>query len=476
MELNKFRTLILILTINICLSNILFSDSFIGNNSINIAKSPRAAGMGNSFTGMANDGSAIEFNPAGLSQIKYPYISLMHLNHGSEMKCEYIHGALFDTQYGTLGGSVSYFHLADEEYNVSTFNYYDITASVAYSKKMFRKFSAGIAFNFINSKIDKYSASTVMLNIGALYKFEFLNYFNVEKENCAAGACFKNIGPGIKYGSQMENVPLAQNYGVYYKFNKYLNLSSDIIKESEMPIKFGLGIEANIYNSFKLRTGYMIGKGYKCFGTGIGFISKFKTFLVSTDFAYQMKNSLDNITYLSLTYYRKDNIKEQIKPVDKEVNNLLLTNIAAISQEKKESGNLDKMDSTNKITVLLLGVIISNASTTNTGFGLRLLNSIASNLRKYDNISITELDDYAYNERLFLREENANAINRFNIGFTIKGSFVEIGENINIRIEVVNYASSNTYAFNISVKKDDPTIFEIINNNIDTIFSNLKNK
>src|SRR5690242_7057886 len=45
---------------------------------LSVGMGPRAVGMGESFTAVADDLSAIHYNPAGLAQIRQPEAVLMH--------------------------------------------------------------------------------------------------------------------------------------------------------------------------------------------------------------------------------------------------------------------------------------------------------------------------------------------------------------------------------------------------------------
>ena len=107
----KIKLILVLLILHICSA---LNAGVVGNNSMNICTSARVAGMGYAFTGVADDGSAIEYNPAGLHRINGYYASIMHLNLGPDVMYEYVNGAL-DLKYGTAGLGLSFIHLGEEE-------------------------------------------------------------------------------------------------------------------------------------------------------------------------------------------------------------------------------------------------------------------------------------------------------------------------------------------------------------------------
>ncbi len=294
---------LLIIFISVFLCSTVWA-GMVGNTSMNIGTSARVAGMGYSFTGIADDGSAMEFNPAGLYRINDYYFSFMHLNLGPDVVYEYAN-AVLDTKFGTFGLGMSLIHLGEEEDGGGTgFDYFDFITSAAYSKELFNDFSAGTTVRFFNSKIGEYSANTIIFDLGILYGFHFLNLTGLNVPNLYLGACIKNIGPGLKYAEESESLPLVQRFGMGYKISDTMTIASDLVKEGEFPIKYGFGIENITGKVLNLRLGYSGGESKTSFGGGVGVLIKISKFLATVDFTYLVENGSDSTTYLTLSFQK----------------------------------------------------------------------------------------------------------------------------------------------------------------------------
>ena len=300
---NNQRVIILIACAFIFLCSIIHAEN-VGNTSMNIPVSARVAGMGYAFTAVADDASAIDFNPAGLYKINHYFASFMHLNLGPDVMYEYINGAM-DTRIGTFGASLSLIHLGEEEgVTGQSFDYFDLLSAVAYSREIFKGLSGGVTAKFLNSTIGEFTSRTVLFDAGVLYGFKFLNFYNLREPNVYLGACLKNIGPGMKYSSEVETVPKVTRFGIGYKVGETLIMTSDLIKQTGFPSRFGVGIE-NITGKFiNLRLGYQGGENKRNICGGIGLLVKIASFLTTVDFAYTFENSFNNSLYTTFTFQK----------------------------------------------------------------------------------------------------------------------------------------------------------------------------
>lgn len=82
---------------------------------LKIGQGPRPAAMGESFTGLADDASAVYWNPAGLSRLDNWQVSLSHHQWFVDIKDEVLHGAV-PVGPGALGIGVIYAGEPDVEY------------------------------------------------------------------------------------------------------------------------------------------------------------------------------------------------------------------------------------------------------------------------------------------------------------------------------------------------------------------------
>jgi hypothetical protein len=159
------------------------------------------------------------------------------------------YGKLDKAGRSTIGASLRYFSLGNIELTnatgVKTGDYKpnEFAIDLAFSQKLTKNFSAGIATRFINSGISKVffngsqgnAASTVAVDLSMYYRS---NKFDLGERNAVAsgGLAFTNIGAKIKYSNDQNFIPMNMRlggglkihiddyntFGYYLDFNKLL--------------------------------------------------------------------------------------------------------------------------------------------------------------------------------------------------------------------------------------------------------------
>ena len=120
----------------------------------------RAVGMGNSFTAVADDLSALHYNSAGLAQIHDPQILLMHNSYLDSGFYETLGLAYPCGNSGTLGFGLNYLNYGDIDKRddlgnlQGTYSPYDISVSGAYGFPLERNLFAGFNSLWIRQDID----------------------------------------------------------------------------------------------------------------------------------------------------------------------------------------------------------------------------------------------------------------------------------------------------------------------------------
>lgn len=226
---------------------------------------PRPIGMGESFTGVADDVNSIYYNPAGLVQIEDNKGALYYQKAYDDMhygSCVYAHA--LDDQDG-FGACINLFHLGNMDFfhedgnieNVEIGN--SLLFGVTYAHLFLKdRLSIGTKAKLISSKLGEYSAKTVAFDLGFLYHpFSILNAKN---GGYRIGLSIQNIGPGLKYLDEKDPLPLTARVGIAYLLfkNRYqLLVSSDVINVFEnSSISINSGTELLIARVLALRIGY----------------------------------------------------------------------------------------------------------------------------------------------------------------------------------------------------------------------------
>jgi len=276
---------ILILTFNlICYAN---GPGTTTASFLKIAVGARAAAMGEAFTAIANDGTALYWNPAGLTELEEREFSATYNNWFEGISQGYL-GLIFLSLRGTFGFGINYMDMGkiegrDEAGNpTGDFGASDIHLSAGYANK-FKNISWGITAGWLKDKIEKDTETTFLGNIGFLYPVS---------DRLTLGAVAQNIGS--KLGS--DPLPLTFKVGAASKL-KALTLALDIAKPSDNEIYYCLGAEWWLREVVALRVGY---KTNQDIGQGLTAGLGYKFGRICLDYAYVPYGDLGDTHRISL--------------------------------------------------------------------------------------------------------------------------------------------------------------------------------
>ncbi|MDO8735238.1 MAG: PorV/PorQ family protein [Elusimicrobiota bacterium] len=293
------------LSVFICVNLWFISPCFsnTGASFLNIGTSARAISMGGAYVGIANDASAINYNPAGISQLRNSEIVAQHTEWISDVKHDFLAGA-FPLKNSTIGISIVYLSQGkiegrDEDRNkTDNFSAYDVATTISYSKKINEKIKLGTNLKLIQQKIESERATGVAVDIGSLYHFTALPL--------TAGFSFQNLGPKMTFISEGYNLPLTATLGAGYNIKNAITLALDIkqkIYDKKTEISFGT--EYTPITPLALRVGYLKSlnskfstlNDFKGIGGGLGL----RVLNFSTDYAFVPYGDLGNTHRISFT-------------------------------------------------------------------------------------------------------------------------------------------------------------------------------
>ncbi|OGS23049.1 MAG: hypothetical protein A2252_07985 [Elusimicrobia bacterium RIFOXYA2_FULL_39_19] len=256
-------TLSLILTI--------ISSSFAGSNTgadfLKIGIGARPVGLGNAFTAIANDVTAMQWNVGGLAQLNQKEVSAMHSQWLVDTNLDYIGFALPLSGKGSsglegrsvFGGSVIYLSQGELEGRdanrqlTNSFGASDMAVTFSYSKQLIvnsKPVGIGINMKIIQQKIETEQATGVAFDVGILSRL-----FSQDGP-FSAGLSIQNIGPQMKFISEGYNLPLTVTTGLGYNIGG-ITVGLDVkqqIYENRTIVSFGT--EFLPISSLALRAGY----------------------------------------------------------------------------------------------------------------------------------------------------------------------------------------------------------------------------
>ncbi|MBK6915735.1 MAG: PorV/PorQ family protein [Ignavibacteriales bacterium] len=137
----------------------------------------RATSLGDAFVAVANDASALYWNPAGLVQFADNQIIFSHNQWVVDINHDFIGGVYHLDETNTFG--IAFTSLSMQDMKVTTefapfgtgeyFGFSDLAIAVSYARKMTDQFSFGGTLRYIEETLDKLKMRGVMIDLGTFY-------------------------------------------------------------------------------------------------------------------------------------------------------------------------------------------------------------------------------------------------------------------------------------------------------------------
>ncbi|NLP10005.1 PorV/PorQ family protein [bacterium] len=263
--------------------------SGVGTNAaafLEIGVGARAMAMGGAYGAVANDASALYWNPAGIAWVDRPQCELMHNEWLVNTDYEFAGFVLpVPSIRSTFGFSLITLDYGKEvvrtvdrpEGTGETFTGRDLAVALSYGIAFTDRFSFGISGKFINERIWSETSTAAAIDVGVFY--------STLVKGLKIGACVNNFGSNLELrGRRLRTVvdpdPAVTNYdrvpvnyktGVYplpllfrvgVSYEKAIGAFSqvlfalDVNHPSNTTESVNLGMECGIADMFFLRGGY----------------------------------------------------------------------------------------------------------------------------------------------------------------------------------------------------------------------------
>ncbi len=241
----------------------------IGMRSLLVDPGVAASAMGNAYTAVAEDPSALYWNVGGLVQGEDGYDLLFaHTEWFLDVRQEYA-AAVWRQGKNAFAAGISGFYLGGIERRETTadlvplgdFGYYDLAVPLAYARS-FGSVSAGIAVKPWYSKIDRETANGIGFDLGALY--------HPPVENLRLGIAVANLSSTSKFPGndpyflqEKFSLPTEMRFGASYYFpvgDQYsLLLAAQLRAIRDDDSRGDFGAELKLHDDFLFRFGYRAG-------------------------------------------------------------------------------------------------------------------------------------------------------------------------------------------------------------------------
>lgn len=240
---------------------------------LKIGVGARAMGMGSAFVAVADDPTALYWNPAGLASGREGIrLTAMHNEWLDDFRQEYaaVSGPLGP---GAFGASFTGFYTSELERRDETgvltghFGFNDIAATFGYGVALARGADAGLALRYVREMIADENASSIAFDLGARYA--------VGTTGLTLGTAVQNVGGEAKFVAESFPLPLTVRGGAAFQHEiKALQgtglISTEFRKARGEDARFHLGGEYAYRGWLALRTGAKFGYDEQDVSFGLG--------------------------------------------------------------------------------------------------------------------------------------------------------------------------------------------------------------
>ncbi len=293
---------------------------------------PRAIGMGGAYTALADDITAMYWNPGGTANINSNEAFFNHSTLYADIGYDYAALASHISDFGTLGAFVSVLSMNEMQVRTEalpegTGEFFDAGAIVIglnYSRFLTDDFSIGFNVKYINESIWHMTASGIGVDIGTIYKIHVLNELRIAASISNFGSKMQLSGRDVtkimnsgSSGGNLVNtnlelekfdLPLLFRFGLSSDIvkteNNRITLAVDAVHPNDHTEYLNSGLEYSWNEMVYFRGGYnsLFEKdSEKGLTMGVGLHYRIMDLVkLKVDYAYQDFGRLNNIQYISL--------------------------------------------------------------------------------------------------------------------------------------------------------------------------------
>jgi opacity protein-like surface antigen len=302
---------------------------------LQIGVGSRATAMGGAFVAVANDATAIYWNPGGMSRLPLNEVVLIHSEWLADTKFDFVGIILPLGQFGTLGASLTSLDMGEMKVRTieepegtgEMFSASDLAMGLSYARNLTERFSIGFNAKYIQQKIWHMSASSIAVDIGVLFRTQF-NDMTIGMSISNFGDKMKmegkdtmvqhdidpeHLGNNDRINAHLDTdswaLPLIFRVGVAMEVisfgsNNHLTMAVDAIHPNDQSEYINTGMEYVTNDMFFLRVGYkslFMKDNEAGFSAGAGMKYNLTGNVnIKMDYAYADFGRLENVQRFSL--------------------------------------------------------------------------------------------------------------------------------------------------------------------------------
>ena len=266
----KKLILLSVLAFLLCLPALSLGQAKVGTSGaqfLEIGISARAIGMGEAFVGLADDASALYYNPGGIANMENYELMVTHIDYPADIQYEFV-GLVVPTPqfYGNLGLALYWLHTDDMAYTTyahpegdgRTFSAGDLALAGTYGASLTDHLSIGLTMKYIHSFLELETANGWALDLGI--------YYNTGYRDFTLCMALANFGPDMKFIREEYPLPIDFRFGASINLmesaNNKLVWAVQASRPSDNLEQFNTGMEYWLSDFFAIRAGKKFEEDY----------------------------------------------------------------------------------------------------------------------------------------------------------------------------------------------------------------------
>lgn len=284
---------------------------------LKIGVGARSAAMAEAFTAVANDGTALFWNPAGLMQSDRNEVLFSHLEWLVDVQHEFFGYVHHLGKLQAIGLSFISLHTAEMQETTEYqpfgtgryFSYGDIALGLTYSRQMTDKFSFGLTVKYVEETIAELKMRGALLDIGTYYHTGFgSSRFGVSVSNFGgqltpSGSFTRRDGTKVS-SFQSFTPPTIFRFGLATEIinneQNRLTMAMQLNHPNDNSENLNFGGEYWWRQTVALRAGYKLNVEEQSYTLGSGFNLRYADFGLRLDYAFADFGRLGNINQFSV--------------------------------------------------------------------------------------------------------------------------------------------------------------------------------
>jgi tetratricopeptide (TPR) repeat protein len=272
-----------------------FSQDGQGGTESNLSKGygARAMGLGNAFTAMADDPTAVFWNPAGLEFMYQRSVTLFHTSFWEGTSYDFLGYAHPTLKLGTFGVGIGRIGVGgipwrdNSGLEIGKFSFEEMQFYFSYAKRLPYNFTPGITFRLLHRgwsnlfDTGDLADTGLGIDLGLMYRPEWFG--SPLFQDWAFGLKIHNfLSPSINEGADIDDFPISVRLGLLKKVRfvggQYFNAVMDFDYSQKRDLRLHMGAEYRFRELGEIRLGFDAG--------GISFGAGVEYNIVQFDYAY----------------------------------------------------------------------------------------------------------------------------------------------------------------------------------------------